>query len=128
MDERGRRGRRGERAAARHLRRRGWSILAVRWRGAGGEIDLIAARHGTVAVCEVKARTDRRALAEPLTAAQRARIERAARAFLAARPDLAGHDVRIDLMTVRLGRLRAAVRHRPGAAGEPAVRPGRPPS
>lgn len=116
MDERGRRGRRGERAAARYLRRRGWGILAVRWRGAGGEIDLIAARRGIVAVCEVKARTDARALDEPLTAAQRSRIERAARAFLAGRPDLDGHDVRIDLLTVRLGRLRAPVSHRPGAA------------
>lgn len=119
MDERGRRGRRGEAAAARHLRRRGWSILATRWRGAGGEIDLIAARRGVLIVCEVKARTDPRALAEPLAAAQRARIHRAARAFLASRPDLAGHEVRIDLLTVRLGRLRAGVHHRPGAAGPP---------
>ena len=82
-------GRRGERAAARHLRRRGWTVVATRWRGAGGEIDLVAARGGVVALCEVKARSDPAALAEPVTAAQRVRIRRAAEAFVASRPDLA---------------------------------------
>jgi putative endonuclease len=110
-------GRRGERAAARHLRRRGWTVLAERWRGAGGELDLVAARGGVVAVCEVKARGDPGVLDEPVTAAQRARIARAAEAFLAARPELAGCSVRLDLVAVRLSRLRARVVHRPGGIG-----------
>lgn len=109
-------GRRGERAAARHLTRRGWTILATRWRGAGGEIDLVAARAGVVAICEVKARGDPAVLDEPVTAAQRARIARAAEAFLASRPDLGGA-VRLDLVAVRLTRWRARVTHRPGAIG-----------
>ncbi len=113
----GGRGRRGERAAERHLRRRGWTILARRWRGAGGELDLVAGRAGVLALCEVKARTDPRALLEPHTAAQRRRMARAAAAYLAARPPPPGTTVRLDLVTVRLGRLRAPVRHLPGGAG-----------
>jgi putative endonuclease len=112
-------GRRGERAAARHLTRRGWTVLATRWRGAGGELDLVAARAGVLAVCEVKTRGRASALEEPVTAAQRARIARATEAFLAGRPELAGHAVRLDLIGVRLGRVRARVVHRPGAVGPP---------
>ena len=119
MDERHRSGRRGERAAERHLRQRGWTILARRWRAAGGEIDLVAGRAGSLALCEVKTRADPAALDEPLTAAQRERMLRAARAWLALHPPAAGTDVSLDLVTVRLGRLRARVRHRPGAAGPP---------
>jgi len=107
-------GRRGERAAARHLTRRGWTILASRWRGGGGELDLVVARAGVLAVCEVKARADAAALEEPVTAAQRTRIVRAAEAFVAGRPELAGHEVRLDLIAVKLGRARARVVHHPG--------------
>ena len=111
-------GRRGEAAASRHLRRRGWTILASRHRAAGGELDLVAARGDVVAFCEVKARGDRTALTEPITAAQRDRIRRAAEAYLATRPELAGRTVRLDLLTVRPGRFRARVRHLRGAVGE----------
>jgi putative endonuclease len=104
-------GRRGERAAARHLRRRGWTILSSRWRGAGGELDLVAARGDVVAICEVKARGDPSVLGEPVTAAQRVRIARAAEAYLAARPELADRAVRLDLIAVRLSRHRARVVH-----------------
>lgn len=111
-------GRRGERAAARYLTRRGWRVIAQRWRGGGGELDLVARRGRTLALCEVKARGDPAALAEPMLAAQRARMARAAEAFLAGRPELAGLEVRLDLIAVRLGRW-AAVRHLPGAITPP---------
>jgi putative endonuclease len=117
MGDRTDEGRRGERAAARHLTRRGWTVLASRWRAAGGELDLVAARGDVVAICEVKARGDPAVLDEPVTAAQRARIARAAAAYLAARPELAGRAVRLDLIAVRLSRFRARVVHRPGAIG-----------
>jgi Holliday junction resolvase-like predicted endonuclease len=52
---------------------------------------------------------------EPVTAAQRARIARAAEAYLAGRPELAGGTVRLDLIAVRLSGGRARVVHRPGA-------------
>ena len=112
-------GRRGERAAARHLRRRGWTVVTTRWRAVGGELDLVAARGGVLALCEVKARSDPAALAEPVTAAQRVRIRRAAEAFLVSRPDLAGLAPRLDLITVRLGSVRARVSHHPGVVGDP---------
>ncbi|MGD9696928.1 MAG: YraN family protein [Thermoleophilia bacterium] len=112
-------GRAGERAAGRHMIRRGWRIEAAGWRGAGGELDLVVSRGSVVAVCEVKTRADPEALREPVTAAQRARIARAAEAFMAGRPDLAGRELRLDLITVRRGRLRARVRHHPGAIEAP---------
>ena len=115
MDEDARRGRDGERAAAAFLRRRGWRVLALNWRGAGGELDLVAARGDVVAFCEVKTRADESALVEPLTALQRVRIVRAAAAYLSARPQLAGRAARFDLITVRAGRWRRTVRQLPGA-------------
>jgi putative endonuclease len=115
MGEDARRGRAGERAAAAFLRRRGWRVLARNWRGAGGELDLVVARGDVVAFCEVKTRSDGAALAETLTALQRARIARAAEAFLASRPDLAGMVVRFDLVTIDAGRWPRSVRHLAGA-------------
>jgi putative endonuclease len=112
----------GERAAARHLVRRGWRILARNWHGAGGELDLVASRRGLVAICEVKTRRHRSALEEPITAAQRERIGRAAAAYLAARPELAGHAVRFDLLSVWRDAGRTRVRHVPGAFEPPAGR------
>jgi putative endonuclease len=111
-----RRGRRGERVAARALRRRGWTIVATRWRGGGGELDLVAARGGVLAICEVKTRSDPRALDEPLTATQRARMRRAATAFLARRPDLARGEVQLDLITVHLRGPLSRMRHHPHGA------------
>ena len=118
MGTRHERGRAGERAAERHLVRRGWTILDRRWRAAGGELDLVAARGRVLIMCEVKTRGDAAALIEPLTAAQRTRIARAAAAYLAGRPELGEREVRIDLITVHAGRLRARVRHHAGYAAD----------
>ncbi len=49
-------GRRGERVAARYLRRRGLRILARNWRTKTGEIDLIALETDTIVFVEVKSR------------------------------------------------------------------------
>jgi putative endonuclease len=122
MADDGIRGARGEEAAARFLARRGWSLLARNWRGAGGELDVVAARRGVVAVCEVKTRTSAAALVEPLTAAQRVRIARAAAAFLMLHPELAAHEVRLDLLVVRADRRWRRVRHLPGAFDAPVRR------
>ncbi|MEM6757194.1 MAG: YraN family protein [Planctomycetota bacterium] len=51
-----RRGRRGERLAARHLKKNGYRVLARNLRSRHGEIDLVAASpDGAVVVVEVKA-------------------------------------------------------------------------
>ncbi len=49
-------GRTGEAIAARWLRRRGWRIVAERFRNGHRDLDLIAQRGGTVAFIEVKTR------------------------------------------------------------------------
>jgi putative endonuclease len=136
MSDRSERGRRGERAARRHLVRRGWTILAERWRGGGGELDIVAARGTTLIACEVKTRADPGALAEPLTPLQRTRIARALEAYVALHPGPEWRELRLDLITVAPGRLRARVRHRRGVVSLPdptggprALRPaGRPPT
>ena len=82
------------------LRVRGYQVLARRFDAGVGEIDIVARRRGILAVIEVKARR-RGDGDEPLRPRQRARIERAAVAFLARRAEYAGLDVRFDLMLVR---------------------------
>jgi len=44
----------GEEVAARYLARRGWRILARRWRTRRGEADLVARSRDAIAVVEVK--------------------------------------------------------------------------
>ena len=88
MSEPGRRraegwGRRAEDICALALRMKGYRILARRFRCPAGEIDIVARRGGVLAVVEVKARSSPALAVEALTARQRARLERAALAFLA---------------------------------------------
>jgi putative endonuclease len=94
------RGRRAEALGAWLLRLKGFAILARRLRLGPGEIDIVARRGRLVVFVEVKARADIDAAAAALRARQRARIARAARAFMAARPDLAGHAARFDAILV----------------------------
>ncbi len=100
----GRRGRWAEAACAWSLRLKGYAILArrhVTGRGTGaGEIDIVARRGHVIAFVEVKARPTLRQAAEAVTARQRWRLTRAAGAFLARRPDLAGCQARFDAMLV----------------------------
>ncbi|HEV2303627.1 MAG TPA: YraN family protein [Stellaceae bacterium] len=107
-----RRGRFAERFARWRLRLAGWRIVARDWRCPAGEIDLVARRGRVLAVIEVKSRPDAAAAAEALTRRQRRRIARAAEAFLLTRPDLAGLEVRFDVILVAPRRL---PRHWPAA-------------
>ncbi|MBL8629913.1 MAG: YraN family protein [Rhodospirillaceae bacterium] len=85
----------------------GWRIVARRLagkRGSGvGEIDLVAVRGNTLAFIEVKARTDAVAALDSIQAPQRERIQTAAAAFLAARPQYGSHPVRFDAMILDKG-------------------------
>lgn len=94
------RGRRAESLAAWMLRLKGFSILARRLRLPAGEIDIVARRGRLLIFVEVKARADVAAAAESLRRRQRARIARAARAFMAARPAFADHAARFDAVLV----------------------------
>jgi len=80
--ERRERGRGGERAAERVLRRARHVILARNWRGAGGELDLVAIDGETIVFVEVKTRAAGFDSPWPAVGdAQRRRIARAARSF-----------------------------------------------
>jgi putative endonuclease len=107
-------GERGELWAAVWLWLHGWRLVARNWRGGGGELDLVVVRGAVLAVCEVKTRRPGADLDDPVPMSQRPRLRRAAEAFLRAHPELAGLDVRLDLVTVTGTGLRRRVRHRPG--------------
>ncbi len=80
-----RRGRAGERAAERELRRRGLILLERNVRAGRGEIDLVALDGGTIVIVEVKARSPA-ALETPEEAVDRRKrrsLILAARSFLA---------------------------------------------
>jgi putative endonuclease len=95
-----RRGRAAEWLCLWHLRLRGWHILARGWRCPAGEIDILARRGKVLAVIEVKSRGEFAVAAAALAPRQRRRIARAAETFLLQRSDLAGLDLRFDLMLV----------------------------
>jgi putative endonuclease len=89
-----------ERRAAWLLRLKGFRILAVRVKLPVGEIDLIAARGRLVVFVEVKARPDAVTAIEAVTPRARARIARAADAWIARRPRLAARARRFDMVLV----------------------------
>jgi putative endonuclease len=84
-------GRRGEQLAASHLERAGWQIVERNFRTREGEIDLIAARNGTLAFCEVKTLVARRTPpargptdpVESVGPGKRTQVRRMARAWMA---------------------------------------------
>ena len=53
-DPRRRLGALGERLAAEHLERAGYSVIARNWRSRAGELDIVAADARTLVFCEVK--------------------------------------------------------------------------
>jgi putative endonuclease len=96
-------GARAERRVRRHFRLRGYVVVGANARGGGGELDLVVRRGRRLVFCEVKART-RGDYGDPLEAVgpdKVRRIRRAAEAFLARHPELAGLDVSFEAVAVR---------------------------
>jgi putative endonuclease len=88
LDPRRTLGQRGERMAAEHLVRAGYTILATNFRTRFGELDLVAADERCLVFCEVKTRIagTRRGPAGPLDAIgprKRAQVRAMAREWLA---------------------------------------------
>jgi putative endonuclease len=76
-------GTRGEKLAARHLRRQGFKVLYRNFRGRqGGEIDLVCRDRDTLVFVEVKTRT-REDYGRPLEAVHRDQQQRISRGALA---------------------------------------------
>ena len=89
-----------ESRAAVLLRLQGFRVVARRWRGPIGEIDIVARRGGILAFVEVKARGDYDKAGFSLYARQFGRVARAASMFLAHHPRYAAHSVRFDAILV----------------------------
>lgn len=98
-------GRYGEEVAAAHLARAGWQVVDRNWRGAAGEIDIVALHGEDLVVVEVKTRTGTGYghPAEAVTAAKLARLRRLAAQWLEAH-DVRPRGVRIDVLAVLLTR------------------------
>jgi putative endonuclease len=111
-------GQRGEAAAARHLRRLGYKIVARRDRSYGGELDLVAVDGRTIVFVEVKTRRSQEAghPVEAVDAAKQRRLARAADVFLK-RHGLSDYAGRFDVVAVTWpeGRRRPVVEHFPSA-------------
>ena len=97
------RGRGAERIALVWLLAKGYRPLARRYSAAGGEIDIIVRRGGTVAFVEVKARGSMEAALQSIDAQKRRRFGRAARAWLGRNPAYAGLTFRADAVFIAPG-------------------------
>ena len=85
----------------------GRAVLAKRWRGSAGEIDLIAREGDIVVFIEVKKSSSHAQAATRLTRRQMDRIYGAGSEFLATQPRGQLTDVRFDLVLVdELGRIK----------------------
>ena len=97
-----------ERRARWHYLLRGYRILDANARLGGYELDLVARRGRRLVFCEVKHKSGD-GFGDPadmVTLEKQRRIRRAAEAWLARRPELAGLDVRFDVIGVRGRRVR----------------------
>jgi len=89
-----------ENAAEAALVADGWTVLARRLRTVAGEIDLVAERHGLLAIIEVKRRARLADAALALGPRQRARLIAAAEILLAEHPGWGQAGVRFDVLLV----------------------------
>ena len=106
-------GRRGEDAAARHLKRLGYTIVARSHKDNIGEIDLIAVDGRTLVFIEVKTRTTHDAghPADAVDEAKQQRLTRLALAYMK-RHDLLECPARFDVIAVTwAGRGRPTIEH-----------------
>ncbi len=93
-------GRMAEEAVTRHYQQTGHQLLASRWRGQAGEIDLIFQKGDGFVFVEVKAARDHSAAAARLSRAQMNRICLAATEFVATQPKGQLSDMRFDAALV----------------------------
>ena len=102
-------GRYGEDVATRYVQDAGWRVLDRNWRGADGELDLVALDGTALVTVEVKTR---RGLgyghpAEAVTARKIARLRRLTAQWVAAH-DVRPRSIRIDVIAVLVPRSGAA--------------------
>jgi len=96
-----------ERRAVLHYLLRGYKILGTNVWAGGNELDVIARRGRRVVFVEVKSKGGPN-LGDPLemvTFEKQRRLRRAAEAWLAVHPELAGLEMTFDVIAVREGKL-----------------------
>jgi len=100
------RGHWGERLAARHLVRRGFTILERNWTVKRGELDIIAKEGDTLVFVEVRTRRNDAMVSpeESINHNKRMRLINLAREYLCTH-DAGDSEVRFDLVAVRYGTL-----------------------
>lgn len=106
-------GQRGEDAAAAYLERVGMRVIERNWRGARGELDIVAIDGTELVMCEVKTRTSdsRGTPEEAVSPTKRRQLGRLASAYVAAN-GLGECEVRFDVISIRvLTPDRALLRH-----------------
>ncbi len=87
-------------SVARHYERSGCTICAQRWRGTGGEIDLVAKKGDVLVFIEVKQSRTFAMAAQHLTDRQMKRIYQSASEYLAQEPAGLATNVRFDVALV----------------------------
>ena len=98
---------RAERQAVWHYRLRGYRILGTNVWAGGNELDVIARRGRRLVFCEVKSKggVGRGDPLDMVGPEKQRRLRRAAEAWLATHPELAGLEATFDVVAVREGRL-----------------------
>lgn len=93
----------GEDLAVQELERRGYAVLARRYRTRHGEIDIVADDHGTLVFVEVKARVDVvfGTAAEAVTPHKQRRLVRMAEQYLTAQR-IVDRPCRFDVVAIML--------------------------
>ena len=117
---------RGERIAALAYLARGYRVLDANVRIGGGELDLVVRRGRRIVFVEVKERSARDTFGGGLAAVgpqKRRRVERAARAWLAAHPEARDLDVRLEAAAVTGGRVTRRLWMPDDTAPDPATYP-----
>jgi putative endonuclease len=96
------RGADAERRARLHYRLRGYRILESNAWAGGWELDVVARRGRRLVFCEVKSKVAEGYgdPSEMIGEEKQRRLERAAEAWLAQHPELAGLEVRFDVISV----------------------------
>lgn len=99
-----------ERIAARYFEKRWFDVLQHRYKTTFGEIDLVVAKDEQLIFVEVKAHSDATQALYAVTEKSRRRIEQAALQFISEHEDMAGYDMRFDVIVVPETALRASDR------------------
>lgn len=93
-------GKAAEDSVARAYQRRGYRLAAQRWRGAGGEIDLIFRQDDRFVFVEVKSGPDWARAAQRVTSRQARRLMASAQDFVGQQTGTIAVDMRLDVALV----------------------------